>query len=342
MKLKASTMWLLAVLTIILSTVFFALLVTELMWFPQVSGHSFAVDWPKVVTAIAPVLILLLLILVTQSSTIKASVGGVRVEFVRGIPFSESNTVMLSAVSVSKGGVSDLEYIIEDIRRSDHAPRILMVVMHSAHRQNTVQFAALRDYVFEISRVAPLQFIVFVDEARRYLAYMEVGSFMRKYPKLGIESLIDDIAADVTNRDLLIRILTQDGRVEGDADLLRLLGRLPQQREQLGRLVTRRYWPLGGEDGVDGEVREDDLVRLGASAMHLINPTPQAAYASMIANGVDGMPVTDPRRRFKGMASKASIQDDVVAQLLAARPNTIPDGSLMAENDDVLTSRPRH
>jgi CBS domain containing-hemolysin-like protein len=333
MRIKASTVWLLVFLTVALSALYYALLMAELMWFPQMSGHSFSVDWPQVVTALAPVIILLLLILVTQFSSIQASVGAVKVKFLRGVPFSENNAVMLDATSVRKGGTSDLQSIVERIRVSDHKPRILMVLMSPEQGQHVVEFAALRDYVFEISQVAPLRFIVFADEAHKYLGFMEVGDFIRRDPKLPIESLVD-IARNRQDLLILIQALRPVLEVRAEISLERLLSAIVVVRDYARSEATRIYW-----DAKQQNVWADQLRRLSARPIHLVRPTVSKAYAFMKANRVDAVPVTDGNRGFVGMATMESVVQDVIAQLLPGQARASSDGTTPDDSGDILTSR---
>lgn len=164
-----------------------------------------------------------------------------------------------------------------------------------------VEFLALRDYVYELSRIAPIEYIVFVDENDEYLGFMTVEQFKAKYPKFGIETLLEDFERD----ERTYRWWERFFRVP-----------FPEVREALERVRYELVLPLWDPQRDRREITERDLTRLGATRLYLQKPTVVEAYRRMIENRVSGIPVVDERRRFLGVATKDRIIQEVIVQLL--------------------------
>ncbi len=287
--------------TIILSLTFYISLLVTALLFPRLTGYSFQSDWSLLVVATIPLIALVLLILIERATSVKAKFAGIEVEFQRTITTPISQTVTLEQGIVSKGFAYELRRIIEDIQSRQEFPRIL-VVRFSRHRnQMRIDFVALRDYVYQLSKIAPLEYIVFVDEDDEYLGFMTVEKFKAKYPKFGIESLLEDLERD----ERTYRMWERFFRVP-----------LPELRETLDRVRSELVLPLWDPQRDRREITERDVTRLGATRLYLQRPTVIEAYRQMIENKVSGIPVVDDRQRFLGIANKDKIIQEVINQLL--------------------------
>jgi hypothetical protein len=289
--------------TLALSAVFFATLLVQTLWLPQVMGRPLVVDWPSVITALVPVAILLVLILVTQSSSVSATIGGLKLQFVRGIPHSSTNTLSLTGSGIEKGSLDDLVFMVEQIRQRGETPRILTVRMRSR-----VDFMALREYVFQLSGVAPLRYVVFLADDERYLAYMEVDHFKEKYPRHAIELLLNDSSESSPLGQEYQQLLNGD-------------------HEELRRRVRTRILSLYWRPD-DSAITESDLPRLGANKDKLVAPSATEAYIHLLRTNVAGVPVVNRRGQFVGIADRSGIEEEVVAYLVGERAPTNPSDVL--------------
>jgi len=168
-----------------------------------------------------------------------------------------------------------------------------------------VEFLALRDYVYELSRIAPIEYIVFVDKNDVYLGFMTVEQFKAKYPKFGIEILLEKLLEDFERDKSTYRWWERFFYVQ-----------FPEVRQALERVRYELVLPLWDPQRDRQEITERDLTRLGVVQLYLQKPTVVEAYRRMIENRVSGIPVVDERRRFLGVATKDRIIQEVIVQLL--------------------------
>jgi len=182
-----------------------------------------------------------------------------------------------------------------------------------------VEFLALRDYVYELSRIAPIEYIVFVDKNDVYLGFMTVEQFKAKYPKFGIEILLEKLLEDFERDKSTYRWWERFFHVqfpEVRVQFPEVLQALERVRHELERVRYELVLPLWDPQRDRQEITERDLTRLGVVQLYLQKPTVVEAYRRMIENRVSGIPVVDERRRFLGVATKDRIIQEVIVQLL--------------------------
>jgi hypothetical protein len=82
------------------------------------------------------------------------------VEFQRTVTTLISQTIPLEEDLIAKGTTYEIRRIVEEIQARRESPHILIVQISRRHEQRRVEFLALRDYVYELSRIAPIEYIV--------------------------------------------------------------------------------------------------------------------------------------------------------------------------------------
>lgn len=287
--------------TLLLSATFYISLLIAALLFPRLTGYTFQSDWSLLLVATIPLLVLVVLLLIERATSVKAKFAGIEVEFQRTITTPISQTVTLEEDLIAKGYTYEIRRISKEIQARREAPHILIVRISRRRGQMRVEFLALRDYVYELSRIAPIEYIVFIDEDDEYLGFMTVEQFKAKYPKFGVEILLEDFERD----ERTFRWWEKFFRIP-----------FPEVREALERVRYELVLPLWDPQRDHGEITERDLTRLGVTRLYLQNPTVIGAYRSMIENKVPGIPVIDERRRFLGVATKDKVIQEVIVQLL--------------------------
>lgn len=290
---------------LLFSVVFYIGLIVAVSIFPHLTGYTFGSDWVLLIVAAIPILALLIMLIITQVTSVKAKFAGVEIEFHRTITTPLSQSVKLEEAHVSKGLVSDLSRIVQKIREDNQKPHILIVQMNKQCPSPNIDFVALRDYVYQLSRVSFIEFIVFIDERDKYLGYMSVDKFKAKYPIFGIELLLQDI--DLRNSDFRFwRRLFDFPFMDPDA-----LEKVQYE------LVLSQWDPQRERRGISAR----DLPQLGADTLYLREPTVIHAYRVMVENKVSGIPVIDRRGLFIGVATKEKILQETMIQLLERDTN---------------------
>lgn len=236
-----------------------------------------------------------------RATSVKAKFAGIEVEFQRAITTPISQTVTLEEDIVAKGFTYELRRISEEIESRQETPHILIVRIGRRRREMHIEFLALRDYVYELSRIAPIEYIVFVDENSEYLGFMTVERFKAKYPKFGIETILEDFERDERTYRLWERFFHSP---------------FPEVRDALERVKYELVLPLWDRGRNRQRIDERDLPRLGATRLYLQKPSVMEAYRRMIEHNVPGIPVVDERRRFLGVADKDKIVQEVITQIL--------------------------
>lgn len=288
--------------TILLSVTFYISLLVATLLFPRLTGYTFKNDWSLLVVATIPLLTLIILLLIERATSVKAKIAGIEVEFQRTITTPINQTVTVEEELIRKGSTDEIRRIVEEIQARRESPYIFIVQISRQHeQQRRVDFLALRDYVFELSRVAPIEYIVFTDEEGEYLGFMTVKQFKAKYPKFGIEILLEDLERDRRT-------------FRWWEDFFRMP--IPAGRQVLEHVRYELVLPFWDPQQDRRWITERDLARLGATRLCLQKPTVVVAYRSMIENKVSGIPVIDERRKFLGIATKDRITQEVIVQLL--------------------------
>ena len=285
--------------TILLSATFYISLLVAALLFPRLTGYAFQSDWSLLLVATVPLLALVILLLIERATSVKAKFAGIEVEFQRTITTPISQTVTLEEDLIAKGYTYEIRRIVEEIQARRESPHILIVRIGRQRGQMRVEFLALRDYVYELSKIAPIEYIVFIDEDDKYLGFMTVEQFKAKYPKLGVEILLEDFEKDErTYQEIFFGVP------------------FPAVRKALERVRSELVLPLWDPQLERQEITKRDLTRLGTTRLYLQKPTVLEAYRRMIENRVSGIPVVDERRRFLGVATKDRVIQEVIVQLL--------------------------
>jgi hypothetical protein len=287
--------------TILLSATFYISLLVATLLFPRLTGYTFQNDWSLLLVATIPLLALIILLLIERATSVKAKFVGIEVEFQRTITTPINQTITLEEELIAKRYTHEVRPVVEEIQARREPLHILIVRISRRREQMRVGFLALRDYVFELSRVAPIEYIVFIDEKDEYLGFMTVEQFKAKYPKFGIEILLEDLQRD-------------ERTYRWWRDFFHMP--FPDGREALERVRNELVLPFWDPQRDRSEITERDLTRLGVIRLYLQKPTVVGAYRSMIENKVSGIPVVDERRKFLGVATKDRITQEVIAQLL--------------------------
>src|SRR5262249_17984413 len=141
---------------------------------------------------------------------------------------------------VSKGSLADLPDLVAGIREQGATKRMLTVDL-----TKRVEFMALREYIFELSRVAPLRYVVLLKGADDYLGFVSVAEFKERFPRHSLELLLNESTENSPLGQEYQQLLNGDHR---------------SLREQVHDRVLALYWRAD-----DPFVRSDDLTRLGAS-----------------------------------------------------------------------------
>jgi len=292
--------------TIVLTLVFYASLIVTALLFPRLLGYSFRSDWALLVVASSPLIAVLLLLLIERATSVKAKFAGIELEFQRTIATSQSQTVTVEDEMVAKGAEFELDRVIEEIRAKQELTQILVVRIRR-NRQTRVEFLPLRNYVFRVSKVAPLKFIVFVDDDNRYLAFMTVEKFKAKYPKFGVEALLEDL-----DREIGFQLWE---RIFGSP--------FPDVQERLERVRWELVSPMWDSTRERPWITERDLDRLGAVRLFLQTPNVSEAYKKMLEHRLPGIPVVDEKLKFLGVATKDRIAQEVITNLLEKQGSSL-------------------
>lgn len=290
--------------TILLSTTFYVSLLVTALLLPRLTGYAFQSDWALLLVATFPLLALVVLLLIERTTSVKAKFAGIEIEFQRTVTTSISQAITLEEDLIEKETTHEIRRIVEEIQAGRESPHILIVRIGRRRKQRRVEFLALRDYVYELSRIAPIEYIVFIDEDDEYLGFMTVEQFKAKYPKFGIEILLEDFERDKRAYQWWQEFFNTQNL------------QIPDVREALKRVRYELVLPLWDPQRGRQEITARDLTRLGATRLSLQKPTVVEAYRRMIENRVSGIPVVDERRRFLGVATKDRIIQEVIVQLL--------------------------
>lgn len=286
--------------TILLSLTFYVSLLITVLLFPRLTGYTFQSDWALLLVATIPIIALVILLLIERATSVKAKFAGVEIEFQRTITEQVNQTVTLEQDRIAKGFTYEIRRIVQEIQDRGDTPHVLIVRI-GRRNQMRIDFLALREYVYELTRVAPVEYIVFVDEFDEYLGFMPVEQFKAKYPQFGIETVLQDFERDERSYRVWERIFRAP---------------IPEFREAWERIRYELVLPQWDAGRNRQEITERDLSRLGASRLYLQSPTAYNAYRQMVENKVSGIPVVDDRRRYLGVATKEKVMQEVIIQLL--------------------------
>ncbi len=261
---------------ILLSLTFYVSLVATALLFPRLTGYAFKSDWTLLLVATVPLLALIILLLIERATSVRAKFAGVEIEFQRTITEPINQTVTLEQDLITKSSTHAIGRIIQEIKDRGKSPHSLIVrIQRNSIR---VEFVALRQYVYELSKVAPLEYIVFINEDDEYLGFMSVELFKAKYPEFGIEVFLRDFQRD-------------EGSIH-DKELFHMWERVfhsplfLELRDSWERIQNELVLPQWDAQRDKRDITERDLPRLGAIRLYLQNPTGYQAYRQMIENKV--------------------------------------------------------
>ncbi len=278
--------------TILLSAIFYVTLFIA----TRFASTVFKNDWTLLIVASIPILVLIVLVLLERAKSVEFA--GIKIELQR-TTLDITKALIPEKSLVEKDLTSELSRIVEEAKREES--RILLVRLGG---EMHVEFPALRNYVYELSKVAPIEYIVFIDEDERYLGFCAVEKFKAKYPKFGIEMLLDDIEHDEHVFNLLkdyIHFTVSDIPLKIQSKYLR------------DKFVLSLWDPNLNQP----EITKHDLNRLGAMRLFLLQKsTVSEAYDQMAKNSVSGIPVIDEKWRFIGMVNKDKVLQEVITQLV--------------------------
>lgn len=307
---------------ILLSLVFYISLIVVISLLPYLTGFSFKSDITVLIAACIPLLVPLALLLMETATSIKAKFAGVEVQVDRTVRLENTESTFLEP------GVK-AEEKAQELRTKGMLPTILIIRLVS---EGGLDFMSLRDYIYALSKIAPLQFIVFVDERDGFLGFTTVEKFKEKYPQSSLEILLEGLGS----RDELDRFDLRE-------PLWRMFNNNVFPESQSFRLARARlvssFWR-----SADGRVTLGNLDELGISRLSLQRPASHQgyrqtifeAYERMLKEGFPGIPLVDENRAFVGVIDRDKVIEELLRQLIKqekAEPSTSdssPQRSAMA------------
>lgn len=287
---------------LILSLVaFYILLITTGRWFSEWTGYIFKSDWALIFVASIPLLVSMLYLLIERATSFKAKIGGLELEFEKAIPSNFIETTELERDLVkrylTKGGRPELDILVKDIKERNLRPRVLVIPLDRDGER--IDFLVMKKYVYQLSSVAPVEFIVFVDEENQYLGFTSVDRFKANFPKLGIELLFEDVQ---------------------DKDYFRQINSLfspDVHPERFPDIISNLIYAQWDRAQHETRIRIADLQRLGASDLKVhLQSSIERVYWTMVENDLSGIPVIDDRQKFIGVAIQEKIAQAVILKLL--------------------------
>jgi len=282
---------------------FYVLLFVIAKWFPTWTGYTLKSDWALILIASVPIIAIVLLVVIENAAWIKLKFGDLEIGFERLIPTSSDQSLRLDPTieAIRKGNLADLRQMAEFTSRGKTKPKVLLVPI--GDEEFRVNFIALRQYIYELERVTPLEFIIWIDNLDTYLAFTPVKSFTERYPKTQLEILLEGLEESV------------DYPIREDIGFLRLTTNdIYRIRETRQRLI-RRQWDENMENVDIRGVR--DLTRLGALRLKVEKSQGLLdAYRLMVENNLNGIPLVNDRQEYEGIVTKDKIAEEALAKLL--------------------------
>ena len=168
--------------TILLSVMFFATLLAMTLLFPDMTGYSFKSDWSLLLVATIPLLALIVLILINKYSSLRLEGVGLKVEFTGGITTWDTLDIPLENDSIvailrdMKAGVTSTE------------ARILLLQIEG---KMSLEFTELQEHISEISTMAPIRYIVFVNGTNHYLGFITMEKFKSLLPVPNLQQITE-------------------------------------------------------------------------------------------------------------------------------------------------------
>jgi hypothetical protein len=284
--------------------IFYALFLFSTELLPMLTDHRFTSEWIYVFIAAFPMLLLIFIFLSGKISEISFGKDGVGVKFGSDIPPSLIESISLNENTFRdfflKGRREELDRIVREISSRSSQPILLLIPLTGSGL--SIDFRIMRQYIYKLSEIAPVKFIVFVDGSRKYLGYTTVDRFKARFPRFGIEYLLEDLANE---------------RVR-NADIPFLGNFNPEWTERaLERLIIGQWIPNWNPDRGPARVRVIDIGRFGATDQKVTTKSNVSnVYWLLIESNLEGIPVVDVEDRFVGIITKEKITESIVSQLL--------------------------
>lgn len=298
---------------VLFSAAFYINLLVVALLFHRLTDYSFHSDWSLLLVAAVPLLAFATLILIDKATSVKARFASIEVEFQRTITTPVRQIVTLEKDLVAKVYAHEIRHVIEEIQSRQEPPHILVVRFSKRRNElRRIEFPTLRDYVYKLSEVAPIEYIVFVDEYDFYYGYMTVMQFKARYPKYGIEILLEDLEKDKEVFKLWQKIFKKQLSSTLKYEELNDVENIQYYKKLKHNLILSQWDSHHDRRGI--EIR--DLSRLGAVRLYLRNPTVLEAYSAIVENKVPGIPVVDAEQRFLGIVTKDKVVQEVIMKLL--------------------------
>lgn len=295
----------LAVFSTLACVLFYILFLFNTELLPLITKHRFASEWIYVVIAAIPLLLVLGIYFSDKISEINFGKDGLGVKLGNNLPPSLIESISLneqvSRNYFMKGSRGELDEIIKTIGQRTILPTFLIVPLDELN----IEFKVMRQYIYKLSEVAPIRYIIFVGRNNQYLGFATFEKFKSLFPRFALEIFLDDL---------------RDPRVER-ADLPLIFGNINSQEisEYLSRLVNAQ-WNQGRNrqnNNENSRVRSTDIGKLGASDNKVkISSSPVNVYWLLVESELEGIPVIDDDGKFIGVVTKDRISQVVILQLL--------------------------
>ncbi|MFC2064156.1 CBS domain-containing protein [Chloroflexota bacterium] len=288
--------------------------------FPKWTGYEFINDWSLILVAAVPIIVFGMLLAIEKISRFTAKVGGIEIGLEKaGISnLFESPEIQYSELEeVFKQKLSDLQEIRKGITITDRPPRILVVQF----KHLVINFIILRHYIYELSKIAPLEYIVFIDESKKFIGFTTVQNFKERYPKFNLEILLDDFP--------IYPMSNQGERYFKYWEKIINFKDLKKERQNLNqiriKLLLSQWNPYVLHEQVEGDTLHESHFTIkyeNIGNLHLnknrINDTATAikAYQKMVDEGFMGIPIVSDKNEYLGIVTKESIFDKIITQIL--------------------------
>lgn len=282
---------------------FYILLFVIAKWFTAWTDYSLQSDWTLLLIASIPVLAYILVAVIENASWLKFKFGDLEIGYERLIPLSTDQSLRVDPTqdAIRKSDLTELRRMADEIAKEKRKPKVLLVPI--ADEEFRVNFIALRQYIYELEKVTPMEYIVFVDSLDTYLGFMPVKSFTSRYPKTPLEIFLESQEE-----------IGEEG-IRGYVGIDRLTDTDPERiREARERLVLRQ-WDQNMENPFIRGMR--DIARLGANRLRIEQSQGLLdAYQLMVENDLNGIPLTNARQEYVGILTKDKITEQAITKLL--------------------------
>ncbi len=287
--------------SIIAGVLFYLILIVFSKYFPSYTGRVFSNEWILVVISAIPLLIVLAFFIISYIS--KAKIASIELDFDKQILGTLIENLSLderiSRDFLTKGEMKDLDCLVKDI--SDHNKRPIYLKINIKDR-SMIKFSSMCQYIYKLSRVAPIKFIVFLGENDHLLGFTTIDMFKAKFPSLDNELLIDGIKKEY---NLYINSNYQNSITETK--------------------YIKRYKELIGKELNSHNNLDNDDVRILPSHLNKLGVLFQKVHKSesvshvywlLTHENLEGVPVVDYDDKFIGIVKKEQINQVIIEKLI--------------------------